>query len=482
LHSAVSDKEVDLMGTEPPLTISAEGSEEIGSLADVDRRVAPAWESFASGDLSVQGVRPEILASWYRCRDQYEVDPHLTLAPNADDRNDHRFDHDVLFAQLGGLAAMAGQAVELDGGVVAVTDGSGRILASYGDPHARKRASESNLAPWSVWAEEATGTNGMGTALEVEGPVTVTGAEHWCAGFHHWACAGIAVRDIVTGNPVATVNVSRWRKPLSHRVPDWLRKVAGGVEREISSRAVADGNRVVTRFNEAVGKVHAPFLGLDLGGKVIIANDAAISLLDLPKDTGAVDPASRRLPDIPELSDVVRWAARNSLSYPHWRGYARLAVRSPDSPMPMRMQPLFEDKHLIGLLCEFGAQEGEPYENGDDIQPVVPQRVIGVRNDRLIVLAPSEIRYAEADRNIVWLATDRGRIQASTRGLDHVDHALAPHGFCRVHRRFLVNLRRVVELERGIKGELLLITDPRMPEFVPVSRRHAPAIRRAFGI
>lgn len=105
-----------------------------------------------------------------------------------------------------------------------------------------------------------------------------------------------------------------------------------------------------------------------------------------------------------------------------------------------------------------------------------------MRNDRLVLLAPSEIRYAEAQRNIVWLVTERGRIQAATRGLDNVERSLTSYGFRRAHRRFLVNLRRVAEVERGIKGELFLIMDSRTHELVPVSRRHAPDLRRMLGV
>lgn len=68
------------------------------------------------------------------------------------------------------------------------------------------------------------------------------------------------------------------------------------------------------------------------------------------------------------------------------------------------------------------------------------------------------------------------------RGLDNLDKALAGQGFFRVHRRLLVNLRRVKEVERGVKGDLMLITEPRGPEFVPVSRRHAPELRRLLGV
>lgn len=63
-----------------------------------------------------------------------------------------------------------------------------------------------------------------------------------------------------------------------------------------------------------------------------------------------------------------------------------------------------------------------------------------------------------------------------------MERELKPFGFCRVHRRFVVNLRRITELERGVKGELLLITDPRVPGFIPAFRRHTPEIRRLLGV
>jgi DNA-binding LytR/AlgR family response regulator len=147
------------------------------------------------------------------------------------------------------------------------------------------------------------------------------------------------------------------------------------------------------------------------------------------------------------------------------------------------MRPVVDLSHVVGMLCLFGVQEGEPYEsNAEAVAGSLPQRVIGMRNDRLVLLAPSEIRYAEADRNIVWLITERGKIQAATRGLDNVERLLTSYGFRRVHRRFLVNLRRVAELERGIKGELFLIMDSRSHESVPVSRRHAPELRLILGV
>jgi sigma-54 dependent transcriptional regulator, acetoin dehydrogenase operon transcriptional activator AcoR len=98
------------------------------------------------------------------------------------------------------------------------------------------------------------------------------------------------------------------------------------------------------------------------------------------------------------------------------------------------------------------------------------------------VLDPGEIRFVEADHNNIWLMSDRGRLLAATRGLDRLEKQLADQGFLRVHRRFLVNLGRIREIEQGFKGTLFLVTQTRTHEIVPVARRHIPSLRQALGM
>ena len=63
-----------------------------------------------------------------------------------------------------------------------------------------------------------------------------------------------------------------------------------------------------------------------------------------------------------------------------------------------------------------------------------------------------------------------------------LDHELANAGFLRVHRRYVVNLGRVREVERRDRGEFILVMDDNENTVVPVSRRNAGAVRRALGI
>src|SRR5882757_10680486 len=91
--------------------------------------VAAAWERFVQGEDHVRGVRPEVAISWHRCREQYRVDPHLTEAPVAVAEPAHTLEHDVVFTELGFRAATMAHEVGNLGGIVTVTDATGRILA-----------------------------------------------------------------------------------------------------------------------------------------------------------------------------------------------------------------------------------------------------------------------------------------------------------------------------------------------------------------
>jgi transcriptional regulator of acetoin/glycerol metabolism len=333
---------------------------------------ATAWERFVSGADTVQGVRPEILMSWYRCREEYGVNPCLDRAPAAVEASPHSIEHDVVFAQLGGVAAFASNEVGGDA-LATVTDPEGRVLVSHGSRRVQRLAASSNLAPWSTWSEWASGTNGMGTALESHGPVIVAGPEHWCSAFHSWTCAGIAVHDVVTDEPLAAIGISCWKSPLPGNAVAWLSRAVATVEATLRQRAH-----------------HAGTL------------PAAIP------STGAAHDSTHPAP--------------------------------------------------------------------------AAHRVVALRQDRWVLLEPAEIRFAEVDHNNVWLMSDQGRLLAATRGLDHIERQLQDKGFLRVHRRFLVNLNRIREVEQGFKGALFLHTDTRTHESIPVARRHMAQVRRSLGL
>jgi hypothetical protein len=446
--------------------------------------VHAAWERFVQGEDHVRGVRPEVAISWHRCREQYRVDPHLTEAPVAVVEIDHTPEHDVVFAELGFRAASIAHEVGNLSGIVTVTDATGRILGEWGDPATLAIATAANLAPWFCWSECAAGTNGMGTALEAHGPVLIRGAEHWCEAFHNWVCAGVAVRDVVTREPIAVLNISCWRSELPASAGSWLANAVTKTQCTLRRRARDSGAELVAAYTQARARSSAALAAVDTAGKVVIADDTASVLMGVPASTPAVDPTLRWNPGLPELIGAARYASKQAARNPDWVGSTQIFTHLADEPTPITIRPVFLSGHLIGNLVSFGTSDGEqlPHAEGSAHPRAQPRRLVAMRDNRMVLLRLSEVSFAESEGNDAWLSTDQGRLRAASQGLDKLDSELADAGFLRVHRQYVVNLSRIREIERGLKGELFLVMDDQTNKMVPVSRRNAPAVRRALDI
>lgn len=446
--------------------------------------VRAAWERFVQGEDQVPGVRPLVAISWHRCREQYRVDPHLTEAPVAVAAPDPTPEHDVVFAELGFRAASVAHEVGNLGGVVTVADATGRILAEWGDQATLARAGDSRLAPWFCWSERAVGTNGTGTALEAHGPVPIRGAEHWCQAFHDWACAGIAVRDVVTREPIAVLSICCWRGRLPASAESWLANAVAMTRYPLRRRARDSGAELVAACTRARTRSGAALAAVDTAGQVVLADDVASTLLGVPASTPAVDPTLRWNAGLPGLVAAARYATRQAARNPDWVGSTQIFAHLADEPTAISIRPVFSSGQLIGHLVSFGASDGArfPQAEGSAHPRMQPRRLVATRDHRMVLLRLPEVSFAESRGNDVWLSTDQGRLRAASPSLDKLDGELADVGFLRVHRRYVVNLHRIREIERGPKGELSLVMDDRRNETVPVSRRNAPAVRRALDL
>ena len=106
----------------------------------------------------------------------------------------------------------------------------------------------------------------------------------------------------------------------------------------------------------------------------------------------------------------------------------------------------------------------------DDVMAVNNVRAGGMR-----LLTRSSILYVMAYGDYLRVFADSGRYLA--RGtLADIERRFDAHGFLRVHRRYLANLRRVTEIRPLLNGTAVLVFENGGE--VPVARRHMPALRR----
>jgi DNA-binding LytR/AlgR family response regulator len=123
-----------------------------------------------------------------------------------------------------------------------------------------------------------------------------------------------------------------------------------------------------------------------------------------------------------------------------------------------------------GAAIGLDAVGEEVADAGDEIIPVEHQRGGATR-----LLPRSSILYVRAEGDYVRIVADGGRylLRAVLADLERRWH---PHGFIRVHRSYVVNLRRAVEIrpELGGGATVVLIDGSE----IPVARRQVPELRR----
>ena len=168
-------------------------------LADCDRHAPSAG---TAGRLMVADSWRRSLAAG--------VDPELRSAPLVYDadmlpevRRAHPLDRHLpmLRETLRGVADASAH-------LMVITDAEGHVLWSEGPRAVRRRADPVGLAEGFRWAEESVGTNGMGTALSVRGPVYIRATDHHIRVLHAWSCVAAPITDPDTGKVIGCVDIT----------------------------------------------------------------------------------------------------------------------------------------------------------------------------------------------------------------------------------------------------------------------------------
>ena len=399
---------------------------------DGQRAGAGGHEPGTNGTAAIQ---PAIQASWQRCREVYGVAPDT---PPPDPSADSVAAPSSVVSAARSLAAD----ITRTDGVVAVAAGDGRVAAVFGSRSAVALAGAHQLAPGHDWSENSRGTNALGTAL-LDGHAEVTGSEHWRGDLADWSGAGVAVAGPDCPRPCAVLAFLVHRRPLPAlaiaRLHCCAQELGLGLRRRHDDVLTELAGSLLPQAADDAG----PLAVIDRRGRLVTANEVGRAVLGSSARAGAL----------------------------------RLAACTEDG-CPITVQPIQHDGQLIGTLLTTSTDSPPAIEAAQ--APVF--RVAGIHGGHILLMAPAEIRVAQAEGKTVWLLTDRGRLRALNHTLSRLATRLAPHGFLRVHRHCVVNLHRVREIAPTFHGRFALVLDGPDRETVAVSRRHLAEVRRALGL
>jgi hypothetical protein len=173
------------------------------------RRLTELYDEVLGGGRAHGVPRPLVAESWERSL-AASVDPELDAPPVVvpaellESLREHHPLRAVLPILRQTLTTIADEASH----IMIVTDAQGLILWREGAADVRRQADRIALSEGAIWAEEAIGTNGMGTALAADQPVQIHSAEHLVRRIHAWTCAAAPVHDPDTGKLIGAVDVS----------------------------------------------------------------------------------------------------------------------------------------------------------------------------------------------------------------------------------------------------------------------------------
>jgi two-component system, LytTR family, response regulator LytT len=142
---------------------------------------------------------------------------------------------------------------------------------------------------------------------------------------------------------------------------------------------------------------------------------------------------------------------------------------------PVTPQRIDEALKRIEAAAPFsaGVAEPAPDESSSSARDVIAVHDLRARGMRL--LARSSILYVKAYGDYVRVYADSGRYLLRS-SLTDVERRFTGQGFLRVHRQYLVNLSRAVEIRAQLNGTAVMRFENGGE--IPVARRHVPELRR----
>jgi sigma-54 dependent transcriptional regulator, acetoin dehydrogenase operon transcriptional activator AcoR len=242
---------------------------------------------FLAGESLPDSLLPQVIArSWQRCVDRkISVDRTAADIPVVStgalsgfrDRSRRLVLHSVpvmeqLHEQISGTSS-----------VVVLTDATGVVLHTVGDPDFVEKAQQVTLQPGGLWTEDVNGTNAIGTCLIEKVPVTVHSGEHFIEINQFLTCSAAPIFD-PHGRMLGVLDVSSDSAAYQRHTMALVRMSTQIIENQFFANESTD--EILIHFHlrpEFIGTLYEGIAVFSRDGHFIAANRAALVQLGLDR-------------------------------------------------------------------------------------------------------------------------------------------------------------------------------------------------------
>src|SRR5262249_35747901 len=253
-------------------------SERSAGPLDAGARHAEQVHSVAEGATPPSGVE-DVSRSWQRSANRHGVDPGDSRAPNiltSGELKNFRQPLDELILSAQEEIDQLYTVVREAGYTVLFCDGSGVAVEHRGEGAQASRFEYWGTWLGGVWSEEVEGTNGIGTCIVEERPVTVHRSQHFRSRHIDLSCSGAPVFG-ADGRLIAVLDVSAIDPGLSEGAHALTGGLAVRSARAIEERFFREQFRRewIVAVAPPEGGVAGMLLAIDGNQRIVGANRAA---------------------------------------------------------------------------------------------------------------------------------------------------------------------------------------------------------------
>lgn len=212
------------------------------------------WKKFIDeGVFDSNRINERISESWHRCR-QANVNPYMNkgqkiLSSNVfqEQKKKSEIFLDIALPQIQNMRKTIDELQMM----ALLIDPDGYVLSLSGNKQTLKRAKHINFIEGVKWTEAAVGTNAIGTALEIEEAIMISGTEHYSVASHSWSCAAAPIHN----DDGKLIGVLDFSCPIEFSHPYMLgmvTSIAHAIERECSIRVHQNELHLIHRFLDVI--------------------------------------------------------------------------------------------------------------------------------------------------------------------------------------------------------------------------------------
>ncbi|EMY5505400.1 sigma-54-dependent Fis family transcriptional regulator [Bacillus wiedmannii] len=212
------------------------------------------WKKFVDeGVLDSNRINERISESWHRCK-QANVNPHMNkgqkiLSSNIfqDQKKKSEIFLDIAIPQLQNMR----KTIDKLQMMALLIDPDGYVLSLSGNQQTLKRAKHINFIEGVKWTEATVGTNAIGTALQIEEAIMISGTEHYSVASHSWSCAAAPIHND-DGKLIGVLDFSCPIEFLHPYMLGMVTSIAHAIERECSIRVHQNELHLIHRFLDVI--------------------------------------------------------------------------------------------------------------------------------------------------------------------------------------------------------------------------------------